>query len=277
MRPLPAALTEFARETTFRVVRYGDALKSLADSRDSALRTAKFERLDRHLRAWAEALGPMMHELLDVDRRKVRWAAEKGKQMSHARIADKLFGRTSVREKHLRRLASGGAAPRSLNRRDEDAVREFVAAERRQAEGLRPRDGRTRFVAFGDGCFRPGYRGHCAVPRKPLLAMLMERGPVVLVDEYGSSMNCTCGRKLRDLPKAAKSKNGAPHDRPRICESVDLGQPCPLFDDAQHQEEGLDRDELSCLSLIDRVHVKITTGEMPHHAKRPARARSREG
>ena len=77
--------------------------------------------------------------------------------MSHARIADKLFGRTSVSEKHLRRLLSGGAAPRTLNRRDEDGVRKLDAAEKRQAEGLRPRDGRTRFVACEPGIAnRPG-------------------------------------------------------------------------------------------------------------------------
>ena len=192
--------------------RYGDAVKELSESKGSALRTGDAERLDKYLRAWADTLEAMVEEKLTEARRKIRWAACRGKQASLEREADRMWGITSTRPSKLRRLVRGGAAPRGLDRGNQEEVSKFIEEEKKEAERLRPKDGRARLLGFGDGSFPAGYRGHRSMPRKALLAKLMHRGPVVLIDERNSSMLCPCcGKKLRLCSWISTSTPPCPH------------------------------------------------------------------
>ena len=124
-----------------------------------------------------------------------------------------------------------------------------------------------RAVAFGDGSFPAGHRGHQAVPRKPLIRALMERAPVLLLDEFNTSKKCPCcGADMVDLPATGGETNGEHGERLRICETTLRGTPCPLF---HRFPKGLDRDDLACVNLAGCAADEAATGERTAHLRRP--------
>ena len=195
----------------------------------------------------------------------VRFAAFKGKQASLARRANLITGTASVKEENLRRYAEGGAAPKTLDRADQASVQGTIENERSLRQRLCPLPGRQVVVAHGDGDFKTGYRTHqsLGLGRKSLLKQLMDRGPVLLLDEWGTSKYCPCcGAEMEDVPSSQTEEDG---ERLRRCKTATLGAPCDLM---LRCEDGLDRDAVACVNMLVCVYALLTIGTRPPHLQR---------
>ena len=153
-------------------------------------------------------------------------------QRPDVRHAKLITGTASVKEENLKRYAEGGAAPKTLDRADQASVQGTIENERSLRQRLRPLPGRQVVVAHGDGDFKTGYRTHQSVGlgRKSLLKQLMDRGPVLLLDEWGTSKYCPCcGAEMEDVPSSQTEEDG---ERLRRCKTATLGAPCDARTDS---------------------------------------------
>ena len=104
-----------------------------------------------------------------IERKRMSWRAEKGRQQALDHIADEYFGNASVKQRTLRRREKDKKKRRKLRKR------------LTHRQGLL--NNKIPVFVFGNGSWPRRKWGHPPVPRKALVRALARKGIVIILDE----------------------------------------------------------------------------------------------
>lgn len=242
---------------------YGRAVEAL---RGTIKKCALASGFEAYCRVAFEHFDALVGHLVSLDRSKIRWAQTRRTVSWLAHAADRVFDRTSLRDRPQMTTVGGqavGCARPLAPAPSCDRLRQHLAVK-----AARRADGSKRIALMGDGTFGPSKR-HAPVPKKNLVKQLATRGLTVLLDEYNTSKMCPCGAsELVDRADASASADC----RPRCHKTVGLDGPCCVERAMGPQQ--MDRDVLALVNFTWCFRRALSGLPRPINLCGPWRARS---
>ena len=161
--------------------------KSALDVLSTTMRhSADFDVFGEYVVACGDTLRTRFDELCHRRRSLRNWMWDRRSQSFLSRMANRIAGRESVKNRSTTSLCSSSMTPDEL-----EALRQRAKAAR-----LKRKEGRKTVVFFGDGEFNHAQKHHVSIPKKSILHEIGSRVPTILIDEFKTSQKCVCGAML---------------------------------------------------------------------------------